>query len=422
MTSMIRFIGKLSFVVVLLLLLFSYAMFQGGFVSWFLFFAVLPIFLYHLGLLFYPIKNWRVTRQLSSHVTRAGDRIQVTLRLQRSFPFPLYYCICEELLPDTLQKMDDYNERYRYLDQPDKRPIPRRIKQITFPGFRRVVDLPYVIEQIPRGEHALQAVRVRTGDVFGIITKEHIFHVNDQISAFPNERPVKLGETINSYEQGSVSSQSMNLKNTNVATGIREYTPGDKFSWIDWKQTARKNTIITKEFEQEKSTDTVIVLDACYYKGINELAFETGIELTMSLLGSIQTQTSQAAFLSIGTNTVYFPLQRDPIKRNRIRQHLTNVQPGGTAPFSVKLRENLMQIASGANLILVTTHLENDFQDVVRKVSQHTRKLVVIFVQAAAFISIEEQNMIRHLRSEGIVINVVTENDLARKIIEVTIV
>lgn len=422
MNGNIRFIGKVSLVVFMLLLLFSFAMFQGGFVSWFLFFAALPIFLYHLGLLLYPIKKWDVTRNLSRHVTRAGDRIHVDLRIKRSFPFPLYYCICEEIFPDTLQKVDNFSERYRYLSAPGKMHINRKIKKIVFPGFRRVIDMPYFIEQIPRGEHQLEAVRIRTGDIFGIVTKEHIFHVKDQIAAFPNERPVKISESINSYDHGSASSQSMKFKNTNVASGIREYTPGDKFSWIDWKQTAKKNTVITKVFEQEKSMDTLVVLDACYAEGINELAFETGVELTMSLLESIQKQASQAGFLSIGNNTTYFPLDHDPAKKDRIRQYLIKVQPGGTFPFSVKLREKMMQITPGANMILVTTHMDKKFPDVVRQIRQRTKNLVIIFIQASALISKHEQTVIQQLRGEGTVVNVLTENELARKVIEVNTV
>ncbi|ALX49080.1 DUF58 domain-containing protein [Lentibacillus amyloliquefaciens] len=422
MNGSIRFIGKLSFVVFMLLLLFSFAMFQGGFVSWFLFYGALPILLYHIGLLLYPIKKWRITRRLSRHVTRAGDNLQVNLRIKRTFPYPLYYCVCEEILPDTLQKTDNASERYRYLSQPEKMNAARRIKKIIFPGFRRIIEIPYDIEGIPRGEHKLYAIRVRTGDVFGMVTKEHVFQVEDQIAAFPNERSVSIAERFSSYDQGAASSSAMNLKNTNVATGIREYTPGDKFSWIDWKQTAKKNTVITKEFEQEKSTDTLVVLDASFHQDINELAFESGVELTMSLLESIQRQTSQASFLSIGRDTIHFPLNHDPAKKDWIRRHLTKVQPGGNIPFAVKLREEIMQITAGANMILITTRLDHEFSRTVRHLRQRTKKLVVIFIQAFSLISAEEQALIRQLRGEGSVVNVLSEDELSRKIIEVNIV
>lgn len=420
MVSIVRFTGKLIFVVFLILLLFSFAMFQGGFVSWFLFFAFLPIFLYHIGLLFYPIKNWRVTRKISRRIVRAGDRIAVTVKINRSVPYPLYFCICEEVFPTTLQRMDNHSEKYRYMDQPGKLQVNRRIKKMVFPGFRRTIELPYYIEQVPRGEHQLQFIRIRIGDVFGFVKKEHVFKVPEKIVAYPNKRPVLLSESINSFEQGSVSSHALNLKNTNVATGIREYVPGDKFSWIDWKQTAKKNTVITKEFEQEKSTDTMVVLDASLYHGINDLAFEAAIELTTSLLETIRKQ-SEVGLLSIGGETVYFPLHNDPGKRDLIQQHLTKVLPSGDHPFSVKLKEEMMKIKSGVNLILVTTHMDDSFQEVIRQAKQRTKRVVVLFVQSSKLISREEHHIIQQLRFEGVVINVLTEKQLVQKMIEVNV-
>ncbi len=128
MKSTLSIAGKLSFLVFLFLLLFVFAMFQGGFLSGFLFFGFLPVFLYHLGLLVYPIGKWEVTRELSNHVVRTGDRVAVTVRIKRSVPFPLYYCVCEEVFPDTLQQVGDRTERHRHMDRPDKLHVNRTIK------------------------------------------------------------------------------------------------------------------------------------------------------------------------------------------------------------------------------------------------------------------------------------------------------
>ncbi|RYG73123.1 DUF58 domain-containing protein [Lentibacillus lipolyticus] len=421
MKDLLQFAGKLSSIVFLFLLLFVFAMFQGGFLSGFLFFGFLPIFLYLLALLFYPLKEWEVTREFSRHVVRAGDRVAVTIRIKRSVPFPLYYCVCEEIFPDTLRLVDDRTERYRWMDRPDKLHVPRTIKKIVFPGFRRTIELPYVVEQIPRGEHQLGAVRIRTGDVFGMVTKEHTFHTENRIAAFPNELPVRTPERVGSLEQGSAPSKAIHARNTNIASGIRAYMPGDKFSWIDWKQTAKKNMFVTKEFEQEKSTDTVVVLDACHYPRNNPLAFEVAIELTTSLLGSLDGQTAQTGFLSIGEKTVYFPLTHDPLKKDWIHWHLTSLQPGGEVPFPVRLREEIMQLASGATIILVTPHMDTAYEQVLRQIKKRTKQLIVMFVQASSLISQEEHMVIQQLRSEGIVVNVLTEKELTRSMIEVTL-
>ncbi|GAA0430266.1 DUF58 domain-containing protein [Lentibacillus halophilus] len=419
MKAIIQFVGKLAFAIILFLLLFSFAMFQGGFVSWFLFFGFLPIFLYHLGLLLYPIQKWKVTRELSRRVIRAGDRVSVTIRIKRSTPFPLYYCIFEEVFPDTLQEVGGAPERYSDLDRPDKRHVNRTIKKIIFPGFRRTIKLPYVIEQVPRGEHKLTSIRIRTGDMFGMVTKEHVFQTADRLTAFPNERPVRIPENTTRVEQEAVPSQAMSAKNTNVAAGIREYTPGDKFSWIDWKQTAKKNTLITKEFEQEKRTDTVIVLDACRYQGMNELAFEAAVELTLSLLGVIRKQTSQAGFLSVGEQAAYFPLTQDPLNQDWINRYLTRLHPGGNVSSPVRLREEIMQLPSSAVMILVTTHMDSSFPEMIRQTGRRMKKIAVVLIQGSSWLTHDVQMIIRQLRLEGVTVNVQTENELSQKTIEV---
>lgn len=186
------------------------------------------------------------------HVVATGDRITASIQIKRKIPFPIYYVIVEEVFPESLNRMDIRHAKYQYMDQPNKLYQNRQMKKIIFPWFKREFIITYDLDQLPRGVHVLPAVRVKTGDIFGLIKKEYVYPVTNELIVYPVTRNIHLVEKINSYEQGSISSFSLNLKNTNVATGVREYTPGDKFSWIDWKQTARKNDVMTKEFEQEK--------------------------------------------------------------------------------------------------------------------------------------------------------------------------
>ena len=49
---------------ILLIATFMFAMFQGGFVSWFLFYTFLPFVLYSFVLFFYPLSSFDVERKL----------------------------------------------------------------------------------------------------------------------------------------------------------------------------------------------------------------------------------------------------------------------------------------------------------------------------------------------------------------------
>ncbi|WP_047979557.1 DUF58 domain-containing protein [Ornithinibacillus contaminans] len=419
MNQSFLFLRNLLFSLVLFLLLFAYAMFQGGFTSWFLFFSFLPIFLYLIGLSLYPISRWKVQRLMKRHVVATGDHLTVTIKINRTLPFPIHYCIVEEVLPKSLNRVDIRHAKYQYLEHPNKLFTSRHFKKIIFPWFKRNMEIVYELDQLPRGNHVLPAIRVKIGDIFGLVKKEHIYPVTSELMVYPVERAVQMVEKMNSYEQGSIASLAMNLKNTNVATGIREYMPGDKFSWIDWKQTAKKNDVMTKEFEQEKSTDTLIVLDNCYYKGMNLLAYEATVEMSISLMDTIRRQASQVGFLSIGTDTVFFPVKHDPTKMEWIRRHLTQVQPSSNYAFSKKLKEEMLKITSSFYVILVTTHLDEQLKDTLGHVRLREKKLMIMFIQAEKRVSMQEHRIIQQLRNEGISVCLLTEKELVQDPIEV---
>src|SRR5690625_4817508 len=92
------YIRNVAFPFVVLIVLFIYAMFRGYFIGWFLFYSFLPIVLYQIMFVFYPMKRWKIARKLSQSGTVAGSVTEVIVTVERSFPFPLVYCICEEIL------------------------------------------------------------------------------------------------------------------------------------------------------------------------------------------------------------------------------------------------------------------------------------------------------------------------------------
>jgi uncharacterized protein (DUF58 family) len=207
-----------------------------------------------------------------------------------------------------------------------------------------------------------------------------------------------------------------------VAAGIREYQPGDKFTWVDWKQSARKNTMMTKEFEQEKSTDTTIILDSCYYDGINVLAFEAAIEISLSLMEVIQKrQASKVAFISIGRETMHFPFSHNQREKGWMMQFLTRIQPDGTQPFAVRLKEASLEMAGGSINVIMTTHLDVQLKQTLGRLRQRSKRVIVLFVQASNAVSEQEQQIIKQLQWQGIVVNMLTEQQLVQQTIEVNV-
>lgn len=417
MKRYLKFVGNLLFIIILSLLLYAFAMFQGGFVSWFLFFSFLPIFLYQIVLLLYPIQNWKVTRSLSTQTVSAGDTISVIIHLKRKLPLPLYYCVFEEIIPNTLKKVDDGPQKFIHLHEPSQLYTHRQVKRIFFPFFRRSVDIPYELKKVPRGEHQLFAIRLRTTDIFGFIKKEHTFQVIDHLLVYPAGRSVRMTADMPSVEQGEISSNSFHLKHTNVISGVREYVAGDKVSWIDWKQTARNQMMMTKEFEQEKTTDVLFLLDHCDHAYLNSLAFEGAVEVSLALMKEIHKQVSRVDFLSIGAETVQIPLDNG----EAIYEHLTKLQPSQTTSFSEQLSTISLDIRSYASVFIVTTDINDSLQKVIRKMKKQTKHILIVSIQSSLSLTADKRKYVQQLEYEGITVCLLTETELVNHPLEVNI-
>lgn len=420
MKSYVRFVGNLLIVLILFAILFSYAMFQGGFASWFLLFSFLPIFLYQLGLFIYPIHRWKVTRKISHQSIQSGDSLFITIEVDRLIPFPLYYCVIEEIFPESLQKTDHRQGKYVFLNNPEELMVHREMKVMKFPWFRRKIFVDYQLDHIPRGEHQLSNIRVRTGDVFGLIKKEYHFQVFDVFLAFPRQLQISLNDRLKHMDLGSIASNAWHMNHSNVVTGVREYIPGDKYSWIHWKQSAKNNQLMTKEFEREKNADILLVLDLCNENDFNHLAFEGAIELTYSLLMKVN-ERSFVSLLIINDHIEHFLVSQNVSQIERVRQYLTTVQPTESPLFAHQLQEALTDSNRQSMTFLVTTQMDLTLMQTVQQLTNQFEKIAIVMIQSSNRISANDHRMIEQLQSIGIFVSIFTEDELTQKTLEVNI-
>ncbi|RWZ57963.1 DUF58 domain-containing protein [Halobacillus fulvus] len=418
MRQSVKLAAKWVVVVLLFAVLFSYAMFQGGFVSWFLFYAFLPFLLYMVGLLIYPIQQWKVDRKLSRRTAVGGESVDVELTLTRRFPFPVYYCVIEEYLPESLKRQDTHLKKYKHMNE-EADLESRKVKYITFPWFKRKIRFHYTIDKVPRGEHKLKALRVKTGDFFGFVKKEHVFMEETSLLVFPYTRPVSLKERVYSFEQGASPSFKLNEKNTNIVSGVREYIPGDRFAWVDWKTSARKNEMMTKEFEQEKSVDMMVILNAVYHPAMNELAFEGAVEFTASLLNELHKSSSQLAFMTLGDGRGYFPFQQDYTHKQMIQAHLAKIRALGRVPFAKQLDRERSQVPGGVIMMVVSHTLDDDMRQSLIKLAKKSKRLVFFYIHSSKDMSFQDHQLLKQLKNNGVTVNTITEEQLTQREFEV---
>jgi uncharacterized protein (DUF58 family) len=395
------FIQVIHIIVILFLIgiIFSYAMFQGEFVSWFLFYSFLPFAVYSLVVCMYPFHQLHVERELNKQTYQAGDDFVATITVKRKGYFPLLYLIIQDVLPPHLEARYGKNAS----------------KIMTFPFFRKEIQIQYSLLHLPRGEHSFDYIRLKTGDFLGIVTKEADYENKITYLVYPKMMKVRVSDLVTDYEQGGLSSHSFLRQEGGFVSGVREYQAGDRFSWIDWKSSAKRNTLVSKEFEQKKTNYLTVVLDSFTTYGL-----EPRITFTASILSAYVKAGGNIQFISLGENVLVQLLQNPEYHLRQALYHLAFIQGGKRAQFPEILDREWGKWQLKTNILLIVTEMTEQLMFTLEAmIRQQCHLFIVIVKESERLLSSQEQVFVKRLKTKRVQIKVTTESEIPDVIVGV---
>lgn len=354
-------------------------MFQGGFVSWFLFFSFLPFALYGLFISLYSLKEWKITRRIEKFEYNANETMTIEIELLRKSYFPIFYLLVEDVVSTALQDITE-------------------TKKLLLPGFKRRIKMSYKIDSVPRGEHHFHKTILKVGDPIGLIEKESSIIQPEKIIVYPNYEELSYKSLENHYEQGMTVSKERVQRDTTMAVGIREYQPGDRFSWINWKASAKRNNMMTKEFEQRQSDDLMVVLDT-----EENVRFETMISFAASLVRAILKKGAQVGLLSVEKERSYFPIRGGEAQQQLLSYHLAKVQCVNDLSFTQVIENESHTLQQHASLLLITTNLKKGLIEKISYLASKRYNISIFLVKDSnEMLSKQEQTLLASASSRGI--------------------
>ncbi|KEP26982.1 DUF58 domain-containing protein [Bacillus zhangzhouensis] len=377
---------RVMMLIILTAAAFCYAMFQGGFVSLFLFYAFLPYALYALMFALVPLRA-TAKRTLQHTRLKAGDMLSVDLEIKRTNPFPYVYVIIEDDPPDTFHLQEQIE-----------------MKQMLFPWFRKMWRFSYQLNDIARGEHHLTAVRIKTGDMFGFVEKEVIIPLEKKLLVYPKmlDLPVESADSVN--ENGGKAVHSWLNEPTNVTTGVREYQQGDRFAWVDWKTTARRGQLMTKEFEQNQTKDLVVFADFT-----DEVVFETVVSIAASVLQTAVKKGVPAGLVPLGDQHA-FRVDQGELHLQDMLYYLTRVQYQPSRAPEYKPLAASEYLHSGKYVI--TGQLQEELAASLLG-NRNKKNITVLLVKRAVDrLTTKEKLLVDRLKASGIRTTILFEEEL----------
>lgn len=400
--------------------LFTFAMIEGGFVSWFLFYSFLIVALYMIGAYLYPIQSFEVTRILSQPTFEAGDTVAIEIRVKRKIPFPLFYAFCEEVLDPSLQRKDRSNAKFKDLHKAQPLTETKSYIALVPMLFRRSLVLKYSIPHIPRGAHTLHTITLRTSDLFGCIKKSATFSCISNIQVYPRVRPLLYIHNEHSFQldSGPATSVMKGIQST-LPAGVREYSSGDRISWIDWKQTAKKNEMMTKEFEREQDTKILFVFDHVIYDQMNMLAFEGAVETTVAMLHHLSEKASHTELISVGSEIKHMNIDQGEIEQGSVAHHFMEVTPERGDSFAHQIEEYGIELRQKALTCVISSRITEETVHALENIHMRTGSTLFICIMAKDARTAEVNAQLDALIVRGIHVCVLSEDELSNEPLEV---
>jgi uncharacterized protein (DUF58 family) len=392
-----------KFIVLLLLILltFSYAMFQGGFVSWFLFYSFLPFAIYCVALACYSLNGLDISRDIPKSDYNAGEPLKVTVTVKRNSSFPLFYLLVTDLLDESLTNPQQH----------------KRAKALLLPGLKREFSYEYVVDELPRGEHLFQGFSVKTGDPLGLFEKEKIIESENKIIVYPAYSELLYRPFENQFDQGMTASRERVQRDTSMAIGVRDYQPGDRFSWINWKASAKRNEIMTKEFEQRQSHDVFVVMDC-----VPDRHFEVIVSFTASLLRAVLKKGAQTGLLTISNERATFPIRGGEQQLQELFYHLAKIEAKSLSTFDKVLETEGVFVQHTVGFLLVTSQLTKRLIEKASFLGQRKGKIALFLVKGEKESPTEnERSLMALANARGIRVVMVHEGDFSTAFLGVKI-
>ncbi|WP_240473338.1 DUF58 domain-containing protein [Salsuginibacillus kocurii] len=227
----------------LLASLFAYAMFQGGFVSWFLFYGMTALIGVSVLYILYPLHQLEVTRTVEPDWLMRGDEAEVTVTIRKRWPLPLPYLYVDDRYPRLLSIQEGES------------------RSVFFLSWKREATLSYRVKGSARGEAQFNDIHLSTGDMFGLWKKGKVWREPAEVLVYPRLKKLSNWAFYVKEQSERSNPEQRSYDQSASVAAVRDYTPGDRLTSIDWKVTARAGKLVTKEFEAQEGKGYTLLLN-----------------------------------------------------------------------------------------------------------------------------------------------------------------
>ena len=263
-----------------------------------------------------------------------------------------------------------------------------------------------------RGRYQLGPIRLTTSDPFGLFTMRRELTPTSNVVIYPMTFDIhQFALPVGMLPGGDALRRRTHYITTNAA-GVRDYAPGDSFSRIHWRSTARRDRLIVKEFELDPLADIWIVPDMAVFDHVTsqkesskktetdgslppwmqleEFTLPSSTEEYMVAVSASLAQyfihrDRAVGMLAYGQSSEILQPDRGERQMNRILETLSVLRAVGQVPITDMMSAELNMFPRGTTVIVVTPTVREQWAIAARQLVRRGLRVVTVLIDPGSF-------------------------------------
>lgn len=209
--------------------------------TWYILLILLAFFCLDILILF-SSKNGVNAERITPEKLSNGDENPIIISIKNFYTFTITVKVIDEI---------PFQFQVRNFE------LRRKIKNASQDEFQ------YKLRPIERGEYFFGNLNIYVCSPLRLISKRYKFNKDQMVPTYPSYIQLRKYDLIafsNNLFQYGVK-KIRRIGHTMEFEQIKEYVPGDDIRTLNWKSTAKKNSLMVNQFQDEKSQNVYMVID-----------------------------------------------------------------------------------------------------------------------------------------------------------------
>ncbi|MBL7737775.1 MAG: DUF58 domain-containing protein [Chitinophagaceae bacterium] len=321
------------------------------------------------ALLVFGKKDGFFAQRITSERFSIGDDNRVMLNLENRYPFSINVSIIDEI-PVQFQ---DRNW----------------LKKIRVRGNEKL-DLEYLLKPVTRGEYVFNDINVYVHGPLQLLKRRYTFSAEEMVKVYPSYiqmRRYQLLAVSNRLQEVGVK-RVRKLGHSMEFEQIKEYVRGDDYRTINWKATARKESLMVNNYTDERSQQIYCLVNKgrvmkMPFGGMTLLDHAINASLVLSNVALVK--QDKAGLITFAENLDTFVLaDKKPTQMNKILETLYRQQTRFFESDFEKLFSVIRNRITNRSLLVLFTNFESleslqREMPALKKIAHYHLLLVVFF-------------------------------------------